>query len=631
MVKKELEKGGIVLVPNPSSDTLLLTATQGRLEKQAETQKLMKRRRISSSETILDHFQVSNRSQFLAFSPSRDPARLFSVDERSQLVLGILESIMIQDDNLKRILVESDSKGNSSSLRYLLQSHKWIDILAPLHWDEQKVEVQKLTMWPLWQIMPPIDKIQEYYGAEIAYYFAFVGTLAYWSIFLGCLGLSVFLLRVYRQDNIDEDEYTPFYGLLCFIWAIIFYKFWERKENTLAYQFGTLELSNLVDDFEHDYSSGIGRHRRPEFHGTMRESPVTGDPELYYPSFKRKLHYLVSAVVTVSMLAIAFTMMIISLNLQGYIRPKDETYHPFYYPRFASLAADGEIFDSMTSWLFFVPVVIHAVSIFTLNKIYRRIARKLTDWENHEFQTDYENSLILKRFLFEAFDCYISLFYLAFYACDVDRLRMELIAIFNIDSFRRILLEVVVPMVLHKMNKTVDDGHPQDLDLDVYESFDDWMEILIQFGYVTLFASAYPLASLVMFVALMIEIRSDCYKLTYLCQKPAGEEVANIGMWKNLLQFMVWFCCLTNCLLFGFTSDQMMHYMPNFYFRDEAGDTHMVHDKGWIAILVIFALERVLIYFGLALNAMIPSIPEELAIQLKRRKYLLHAEKVKAE
>ena len=152
------------------------------------------------------------------------------------------------------------------------------------------------------------------------------------------------------------------------------------------------------------------------------------------------------------------------------------------------------------------------------------------------------------------------------------------------------------------------------------------MEILIQLGYVTLFASAYPLASLVMFAAVWIEIRSDIYKLTYLCQKPAGERVSDIGMWKSLLQFMVWFSCLTNCLLFGFTSDQMMHYMPHFYIRDGEGTTHMVHDKGWIAILVIFGLERLLIFSGLILRAMIPAVPESLATKLRRRKYLLSLE-----
>lgn len=376
---------------------------------------------------------------------------------------------------------------------------------------------------------------------------------------------------------------------------------------------------------DYTFDGGLYSHRRPEFVGQTRTSPVTGGPELYYPHYRRKLQYLMSGAVTSLMLAVAFVVMILSLNLQGYIRPKNR-YHPFYFGDFARLSEEGAWFDAKSNWKCYLPVVLHILCILTLNAIYRRLAKKLTDWENHETQTAHDNSLILKRFLFEAFDCYIVLFYLAFYERDVERLRDELVAVFNIDSFRRLAMEVIVPYLLHAVDPNKNDKeHPHDLHLDEYEQFDDYMEIIIQFGYVTLFASAYPMASLVMAGAVWMEIRSDIYKLTYLCQKPLlpGERIQDIGVWKRILQCMVWSSCLTNCLLFGFSSDQMMHYMPHFYIRDEQGATHMVHDRGWIAIFIIFGLERALIVLGLILHALIPALPGSLAIQLHRRKYLL--------
>jgi hypothetical protein len=52
---------------------------------------------------------------------------------------------------------------------------------------------------------------------------------------------------------------------------------------------------------------------------------------------------------------------------------------------------------------------------FLVFQIYRTIAAYLTNWENHRTQTDYENSLIIKIFLFQFVNSYTSLFYVGFF------------------------------------------------------------------------------------------------------------------------------------------------------------------------------------------------------------------------
>ena len=51
------------------------------------------------------------------------------------------------------------------------------------------------------------------------------------------------------------------------------------------------------------------------------------------------------------------------------------------------------------------------------------------------------------------------------------------------------------------------------------------LEMFIQFGYVTLFSSAYPLAGLCALLNNMIEIRSDAFKLCFIHQRPFPERV----------------------------------------------------------------------------------------------------------
>ena len=55
--------------------------------------------------------------------------------------------------------------------------------------------------------------------------------------------------------------------------------------------------------------------------------------------------------------------------------------------------------------------------------------------------------------------------------------------------------------------------------------------MLIQFGYVTLFSSAFPVAAMCALLNNVIEIRSDAFKLCMTLQRPFGQRVENIGGW----------------------------------------------------------------------------------------------------
>ena len=131
----------------------------------------------------------------------------------------------------------------------------------------------------------------------------------------------------------------------------------------------------------------------------------------------------------------AFFVMICSLNFQGYIQPSHDRArwprdadHPFYIGRIAQYAEPGAMFDPESDFASLVPVVVHVSVILVLNGWYRQVAIRLTEWENHETKVAFQNSLILKRFLWEAFDAFIGLCYLAFFevctSCLVCRLRV---------------------------------------------------------------------------------------------------------------------------------------------------------------------------------------------------------------
>ena len=85
---------------------------------------------------------------------------------------------------------------------------------------------------------------------------------------------------------------------------------------------------------------------RHGFKGELRKSQVTGLMEKHYPASRRRWKYLGSALVTLVLLAGAFSVMILSLNAQGYIDHGQEdevtgvhSRHPFF---FASVAIFSE-------------------------------------------------------------------------------------------------------------------------------------------------------------------------------------------------------------------------------------------------------------------------------------------------
>ena len=72
---------------------------------------------------------------------------------------------------------------------------------------------------------------------------------------------------------------------------------------------------------------------------------------------------------------------------------------------------------------------------------------------------------------------------------------------------------------------------------DYKSTFDDYLEMFIQFGYVILFSPAYPLAGCCALLNNLIEIRGDAYKLCLIHKRPFGTRVNSIGSWQVPIYF----------------------------------------------------------------------------------------------
>lgn len=62
--------------------------------------------------------------------------------------------------------------------------------------------------------------------------------------------------------------------------------------------------------------------------------------------------------------------------------------------------------------------------------------------------------------------------------------------------------------------------------------FAEYIELLLQFGYLSLFSCVYPLTAVLLLLNNVTEIPGDAYKICKLFRKPFSAPVSNMGVWQ---------------------------------------------------------------------------------------------------
>ena len=142
--------------------------------------------------------------------------------------------------------------------------------------------------------------------------------------------------------------------------------------------------------------------------------------------------------------------------------------------------------------------------------------------------------------------------------------------------------------------------------------------MIVTFGYITLFASAFPSASIISLVFIYFEARSDLFKLEKNVKRPFSVKSNNIGSWIYVLEFMGFVCIFTNIILFTYASDQIDFLFPWLaYYRD-----HEIY-----SVLTVFGIEHFLVAFVFCVRFFISTEPKWIKIFFERK---THKKEVKS-
>jgi hypothetical protein len=97
--------------------------------------------------------------------------------------------------------------------------------------------------------------------------------------------------------------------------------------------------------------------------------------------------------------------------------------------------------------------------------------------------------------------------------------------------------------------------------LETYDNpIEDYMEMALQFGYVALFGSSFPLIALLALLEIALEIRVDAWKLCYVSRRPNPFQSENIGIWKSIIIIIASLGTVVNSAIIVFTSGILKEY-----------------------------------------------------------------------
>ncbi|XP_014486482.1 PREDICTED: anoctamin-8 isoform X3 [Dinoponera quadriceps] len=357
-------------------------------------------------------------SEANCFEGSDDEIRFFTTQERQSLVMHLLHTLRAGPHDLQSLpgfkLVEGQAiipKCISSGI---------ISQVFPLH-ELPALEKLQRTWVRAFLSPQPLDDICKYFGVKITMYFAWLGHYTTALIVPAAVGVIYWVGIIGRNQAVEDVAYVLF-SVFNVIWATVYLETWKRRGAELAYRWGTLDQRDdlLVEP-------------RPLFTGTLEISPVTGRLEPTYPRWRRNMfRYFVSVPIIAICLLFVFIVMILSFQIQDWWD--------------AHLESGGYGF-----WLSYVPKVLLAVVIALMDEAYFKVAVWLNDLENYRLDTEYENHLIYKVALFQFVNSFLSLFYIAFYLQDQERLKEQLAALLIARQVIGNLKESAVPYLIEQL------------------------------------------------------------------------------------------------------------------------------------------------------------------------------------
>uniref|UniRef100_A0A8C9DK78 Anoctamin n=1 Tax=Prolemur simus TaxID=1328070 RepID=A0A8C9DK78_PROSS len=440
-------------------------------------------------------------------------------------------------------------------------------------------------------------------------------TCSYWKMSSAC--------ATARASHLFDNPATVFFSVFMALWAATFMEHWKRKQMRLNYLWDLTGFEEEEDHPRAEYEARVlEKSLRKESKNKEKRRHI---PEESTNKWKQRVKtamagvkltdkvkltwrdrfpaYFTNLVSIIFMIAVTFAIVL------GVIIYRISTAAALAMNSSPSVRSNIRVTVTATA------VVINLVVIILLDEVYGCIARWLTKIEVPKTEKSFEERLIFKAFLLKFVNSYTPIFYVAFFKgrfvgrpgdyvyifrsfrmeeCAPGGCLMELciqlsIIMLGKQLIQNNLFEIGIPKMkklirhlkLKRQSPPEYEEHVKrkqryevDYNLEPFAGLTpEYMEMIIQFGFVTLFVASFPLAPLFALLNNIIEIRLDAKKFITELRRPVAVRAKDIGIWYNILRGVGKLAVIINAFVISFTSD-FIPRLVYLYMYSQNGTMH---------------------------------------------------------
>lgn len=319
----------------------------------------------------------------------------FRYIDKTRLIYVMLSSIC----DVNMIEKEMNSKKNNmikAVFHDIVMSHN------------QRVLQENLQVGPLIKTyIIPIDSVEgkrankifrNTFGEEVAFYYEWSTHYVKWLVFPAILGVIVYYINII-DSGFPLDALLGiniFFSAFIVVWGNFYVFSWHKKEEFIRHIWGMNSFK--IEKNNNDIMKSLSRYS-----GTRIERFI-GVKIPLYDSIDNLFKYIKTLTVFIVSLIVVIFVNLLILYIEQFKINEEE--RKAWYNKKLSTKTIGYS-------LYLIPVATFFVREY-LSFLYRKVAKWVTDNENNLTKEEYKNSLLKKQLLFEFFNYYFNLYYIAF-------------------------------------------------------------------------------------------------------------------------------------------------------------------------------------------------------------------------